>query len=156
MRPINGDGVTLVPNATLRYTAQFDDSYRETGSLANQTVGARTGQAVDGRMMLDAKLDSVPLFQDNTVQPSFRVGVQGQTLVGSRSVDVTTLGSNLSFNPKGGDNTLDGILGVNFTQDSTTGGPQFYLDAEGNLGLNKGGADKNKGIVGRLGARWKW
>jgi hypothetical protein len=156
MRPIKDKGVTWIPNATLRYTAQFNDSYNETGSITNQNVGSHTSNSLDGRLMLDARFDPMKLEQDRTLHPSLRAGIQGQTLLGSNSVDVTTLGNNLSFDPKGGDGYVDGIIGINLSQTTDAGGPELYLDGEANLGLNKDGPSDNKGIVGRLGAKWTW
>lgn len=154
MRPLKGDGVTWVPSVTVRYTAQHDDGYTETGSaLANQTVDARTTHSLDGRAMVDARLDATNLW-GGMLKPSFRAGVQGETLIGSNDVDVTVLGTELSFDPQGADGSIDGVVGtnLNYAIDQQL---DVYFDGEANLGLNHGGPKQNNGIVGRVGARWK-
>ena len=154
MRPIKTDGVTWVPNATLRYTVQHDDSYDETGSITNQSVDSRTSHSLDARAMIEARLDGTRI-ENSFVAPAFRAGLHGKTMIGSNNTDVTVLGNSLSFDPSTNDNTIDGVLGFNVSH-SFDNGPQLYFDAEANLGLNHGGPSDNKGIVGRLGAKWRW
>jgi len=154
MRPIKREGVTLVPTAILRYTAQRDSNYNESGSAINQSVASHTSHSLDGRLMLEAKLDAKKLKNGSILKPSLRAGLQGHTMFGSNATDVTVLGNSLSLDPNGNDHTMDGIIGVNssYTLNERT---ELYADAEANLGLNKGGPSKNKGIIGRLGAKWK-
>jgi hypothetical protein len=152
MQPIKKDGYTLIPNATLRYTMQHDGSYNETGSLVNQSVDSHSSHLLAARAMMVARLDPSRL-QDSLVATAFRAGVQGQTLLGSNKTNVTVLGNNLSFDPQGGNDTVDAVLGFNISQSLNTG-PTLYFDAEANLGLNNGGPSDNKGVVGRLGAKW--
>lgn len=153
MHPVRATGVTWVPSATARYTAQFDDSYLESGSVVNQGMDSHTSHSLDGRMMLEAKFDPSQ-WEYGTLKTSLRAGIQGQTLIGSNKVNMQALGTNLSFDPKGGDNYVDGVFGANVAH-ALNDRLDLYGDAEGNLGLNKGGAGSNKGVVGRIGARWK-
>jgi len=153
MHPIPASGMTLVPSATLRYSAAFDESYNESGSVANQNVDSRMTNALEARAMMEAHYDAQKVWS-GLLKPTLRAGIKGQTTIGSNKVDVNTLGSNISFDPKGADNYVDGILGANFTY-ATPSGPQLYLDGEGNFGLNKGGPGGNSGGTGRIGAKWK-
>lgn len=154
MHPVQGDGITWVPNATLRYTAQFDGSYTETGSVTNQTVGSRNSHVIDGRLMLDGRFDAIESGQNGMLFPAFRIGLAAQTLLGNNSVSITTLGNNLSFDPDGND-YVGGIVGVTLTH--TMGeSAALYFDGEADLGLNKGGPGSNKGIAARIGAKWAW
>jgi len=153
MHPVRHNGITWVPSATVRYTAQFDDSYTESGSVVNQSVDSHTSNSLDGRMMLEAKF-APSQWKYGTFKPSLRAGIEGQTLLGNNKVNVQALSTNMSFDPKGGDGYVDGILGAGVIH-SINERFDLYGDAEANLGLNKGGADSNKGAVGRIGARWK-
>lgn len=153
MHPVRVRSVTWVPSATMRYTAQFDESHTESGSAVNQSLDSHLSSSLDGRMMLEAKFDPSQ-WKYGTLKTSLRAGVEGQTLLGSNKVDMQVLGTNLSFDPKGGDGYVDGILGANLVH-SVSDRLDLYGDAEATLGLNKGGAGSNKGAVGRIGARWK-
>ena len=152
MRPMEEGGITWIPSANVHYTAQFDGSYDESGSVANQSVDSRTIQSAGARLMLEAVLKQQKLA-DGILKPSLRAGIDGQTLLGSNDVNVNTLGSNLSFDPRGGMNYIDGIVGTNLSY-AVNNGPQIYLDGEADLGLNKGGPGNNKGITTRFGSRW--
>ncbi|MDE3061236.1 MAG: hypothetical protein KGJ06_09515, partial [Pseudomonadota bacterium] len=103
--------------------------------------------------MLEARFDPEPM-QQGTLKTALRAGIQGQTLLGGNKVNVQALGTTMSFDPSGGDNYVDGVVGGSLVR-SLDEGLDLYGDAEANLGLNKGGAGSNKGIVGRIGARWK-
>jgi hypothetical protein len=155
MRPVDGDGVTYVPNATIRYTAQFDDSYTETGSAANQSADSRVGHSLDARAMVDARFDAEQFENGGSLKPTLRAGVQAQTQLGDNETDVTVLGSNLAFDPSGDDNTVDAVLGVNLSY-AECEKMDLYFDAEANAGLNHGGPSENFGGVARVGAKWKW
>lgn len=154
MRPIQKDGYVLVPNATLRYTAQHDNDYNETGSAANQSVDSCTSHSLDARAMLEARLDGKKFDNGSILKTALRAGVQGQTMIGSNETDVTVLGNNLSFNPDGDDDRIDGVLGVNLSL-ARNENLNLYFDAEANLGFNQGGPSENKGVIGRFGAKWK-
>jgi hypothetical protein len=155
MRPMVRSGVTFVPSATIRYTAQYDEGYTEAGAVVNQRVDSSLSHALSGRAMVEAKFDGKKFENGGVLKPSLRAGIDGNTMLGSDKTDVTVLGSNLSFDPQGGDNTIDGIIGVNL---SLARSERFnlYVDAEASLGLNNGGASDNKGAIGRLGAKWKF
>ena len=118
----------FVPQATLRYISQWDTSYDETGSVQNQQVDAHTTGIVQGRALMEAHFEEMDESDDLFV-PSLRIGAQCQSYVGNRSVDVSTFGTNLSLDPSGGDNTIDGILGgtVAYKQKN---GLEFYADGE--------------------------
>lgn len=155
MRPIEKENITLVPNLTLRYTAQHDDSYTESGSVTNQSVDSRTVHSLDAKAMVEARLKAKKLGDNSELKPAFRAGVRGQTIISGNETDVTVLNTNLSFDPKGGDNIVDGILGMNLNL-SNNDGPNLYFDAEANLGINHGGPGNNKGILSRIGLKWKF
>lgn len=153
MRPVKADMITWVPSVTVRYSAQYDDSYTETGSAsANQTVDSRLTHALNGRAMVEAKVAPYDVF-GGMLKPAVRAGVQGQTLLGDNNVDVRVLGSKLSFDPEGGNGFVDAVIGTSLNYEINQR-LDVYFDGEANLGLNKGGVSENKGAVGRVGARW--
>ena len=154
MRPYKDSGVTWVPSAMLRYTLQHDSSYNEKGSAADQQVDSVNYNALTARGQIEAKLDSKSLG-DGLFEPSFRAGIEGQTFIGNRSLDLSVLGTNMSFDPSGDNNYVDGIIGVNITY-AINGGPEVYLDGEAVIGLNKGGPSDNFGGTGRTGLRFKF
>ncbi|NDG05513.1 MAG: autotransporter outer membrane beta-barrel domain-containing protein [Alphaproteobacteria bacterium] len=153
MRPFKGDVVTWVPSLTLRYAAQYDDGYTETGSTSgNQKVDSRVTHTWNGRAMVEARMASYNVL-GNAFTPALRGGIQGQALLGDNNVDVTVLGSKLTFDPQGGYGTVDAVIGTTLNYEITQR-LNVYFDGEANLGLNHGGVSDNKGAVGRLGARW--
>jgi hypothetical protein len=88
------------------------------------------------------------------LKPVLRTGLDAEKNIGSDHVDLSVLGSDVSFDPSA-NNTLDGIVGVDlsFQMDK---GPELYLNGEGNIGLNKSEANDNFGVTGRVGAHWKF
>jgi uncharacterized protein with beta-barrel porin domain len=86
-------GLTLTPALKVRYVGARFDSYTETGSSANLTVGAQTLGTVEERAELT-------LAHVHTASPeqraSFRItgGVLGQHRAGDGSVDLALLGQN--------------------------------------------------------------
>lgn len=155
MRPIDKDGFTLVPNFTLRYVVQHDSSYTETGAVANQSVDARNTHALDAKAMVEARMAPLQLKDNTTLKSTFRGGVRGHTVIGGDETDINVLGNTLSFDPKGNDHTVDGILGVNLNL-SQSENFNLYFDAEANMGLNHGGPSENKGSTGRIGMKWQF
>ena len=154
MRAYTGvwDGVTLVPSATVRYTGQYTSDYTEEGSAANQTVESRDTHTIGGRAIVEAHFNPRQSAQ-GTFTSVLRAGIEGQTNIGGNDVDLTVLSTDVSLDPKGGDDTLDGVIGMNLSYDLTDG-PELYFDGEVSLGINQGGISDNKGGALRIGARW--
>jgi hypothetical protein len=154
MRPYAATGVTLVPSVTVRYTGQHDAGYSETGSVANQIVDSRFINTLGTRAVVEAHIEPTQ-FEGGVLTPVLRAGVEGATTLGGGDADVTVLGSNLTFDPQGSDNVVDGILGANVAYDINSN-VNIYADAEASVGLNHGSMSDNLGGTGRLGARWKF
>ncbi len=151
MRKLPRESVTFVPSFTARYTEQFTQSYTESGSTANQSVSSRSNGRLGARAQVEAMLDKIKT-PSGMLKPSFRLGLDGDTPVGSESVDLTVLGTNVALDAKTG-STLDGVIGAHVALD-TEQGATVYADGEADIGLNKGGTSHNAGITGRVGARW--
>ena len=149
-----GESVTLIPSLTVRYMGQYAKGYTEDGSSANQTVESHTSQTLGGRAQVEAQLKDQRIGS-GTLSPVLRVGLDGETSLGQNNVDLVVLGTNVSLDPSGGNNSLDGIVGANIAYKLDTG-PEIYADGEANLGLNNGGLKDNMGGTARLGARWKF
>lgn len=99
---------TLTPSMRVRYAGLFLDSYTETGSAANLTVGDRAIHIFEA----GAELAYAPAPLDTSAgafQQSFSVGVDG-TLVEGDAVSATVVGQALSFNAETED-TVRGFLG---------------------------------------------
>lgn len=155
MRPFRTNpikSVLFVPSITARYTAQYTTNYTESGSTANQSVRSRDYYTVGGRVQIEAIVDAWRFGRGNFI-PSLRLGVDGEADIGGHDVDLNVLGTDVSFDPQGGSDTLDSIIGVNLSY-VVDNGPQLYLDGEASIGLNKGDIQDNKGGTARVGARW--
>lgn len=99
---------TLTPSMRVRYAGLFLDSYTETGSAANLTVGERALHIFEA----GAELTYAPPALDTgagVFQQSFSVGVDG-TLVEGDAVSATVVGQALSFNAET-DGTVRGFPG---------------------------------------------
>lgn len=99
---------TLTPSMRVRYAGLFLDSYTETGSAANLTVGDRAIHIFEA----GAELSYAPAPFDTSAgafQQSFSVGVDG-TFVEGDAVSATVVGQALSFNAETED-TVRGFLG---------------------------------------------
>jgi hypothetical protein len=106
------DGLTLAPRAGVRYSAQWIDSYTESGSNANASVASRTLGVVDAKLGASLtksfELGRVSVYADYIRRDS----------VGDDKVNVTMIGDNhdVSFFYK---NINAGIVGLDATYDVT-------------------------------------
>lgn len=99
---------TLTPSMRVRYAGLFLDSYTETGSAANLTVGDRAIHIFEAGAELAYAL--APLDTSaGAFHQSFSVGVDG-TFVEGDAVSATVVGQALSFNAETKD-TMRGFLG---------------------------------------------
>ncbi len=99
---------TLTPSMRVRYSGLFLDSYTETGSAANLTVGDRATHIFEAGAELTYALAALDTGA-GVFQQSFRVGVDG-TLVEGDAVSATVVGKTLSFNAET-EHTMRGFLG---------------------------------------------
>lgn len=99
---------TLTPSMRVRYAGLFLDSYTETGSAANLTVGDRSIHIMEAGAQLAYAL--APLDTGaGSLQQSFSVGVDG-AFVGGDAVSAIIVGQALSFSAETED-TVRGFLG---------------------------------------------
>ncbi|MFN3169480.1 MAG: autotransporter domain-containing protein [Hyphomicrobiales bacterium] len=99
---------TLSPSMRVRYAGLFLDSYTETGSAANLTVGERAIHIFEAGAELTYALAALDTGA-GVFEQSFSVGVDG-TLVEGDAVSATVVGQALSFNAET-DDTVRGFLG---------------------------------------------
>lgn len=99
---------TLTPSMRVRYAGLFLDSYTETGSAANLTVGERALHIFEAGAEMTYALAALDTGA-GVFQQSFSVGVDG-TLVEGDAVSATVVGQALSFNAET-DDTVRGFLG---------------------------------------------
>lgn len=99
---------TLTPSLRVRYAGLFLDSYTETGSAANLTVGDRAIHIFEAGAELAYAL--APLDTGvGSMQQSFSLGVDG-SFVGGDAISATIVGQALSFSAETED-TARGFLG---------------------------------------------
>ncbi|GAB5511290.1 MAG: hypothetical protein Rhims3KO_26910 [Hyphomicrobiales bacterium] len=131
---------TLTPSMRVRYAGLFLDSYTETGSAANLTVGDRAIHIFEA----GAELSYAPAPLDTSAgafQQRFSVGVDG-TLVEGDAVSATVVGQAFSFNAETED-TVRGFLGY---------GADLAMTQSANLTLSaEAGYDTNNALT--LGGR---
>lgn len=105
-------GFTLTPSAHLRYVAGAFDSYTESGSTANLTVGSRTVQDIEERGEL--KLTHASVFGRDLLLTSVHVGVLGIERVGDTTVDAVLLGAGTPFLTPGKADVAGWLAGTGF------------------------------------------
>lgn len=103
-------GRAVTPSVRLRYAALFLDSYTESGSSANLSVGSRTAHfgEVRGQLAVYAKEAQTGQGAMNAV---LRVGVDGIFNWGD-DVDATLLGQGIRFAPGDQDAAVRGFVGA--------------------------------------------
>ncbi|GEM_PF-2519410 len=153
-RSFEAHSVRWSPSLNIGYNASFTDSYTESGGTVNQTVDSKTSQSLRARAQVKAQFPEIAAH-GGTLTPALRVGIEGQTDIGSRSTDMRVLGTNLTVTPDA-DRTLDGIIGASFDFDMPQKDIQIYVDGEASIGLNKGGPSDNAGGTAKAGLRWSF
>ncbi len=146
--------VKYSPSLTGGYTLTRTESYTEHGSLADQTIDAKTSHMLSGRALVEAT--PLPLLfgeQQSVLKHSYRAGLQAHAGIGDQSIDVSVLGTNVTIDPDA-DRTLDGIVGINLDYYDMKHGMNVYFDGEAALGINHGGLSDNMGGTAKVGLRW--
>lgn len=144
----------LVPSLTLSYNGQYREDYKESGSIADQDVDGQYSSTVSARVMLENRFADVH-YGSGVLKPAFRAGIDGQSYIGNRSTDLNVLGTDVSFDPNGSDQFVDGVAGINLSY-AIHDGPELYMDSEINVGLNQGTIADNFGGTIRTGLRWNF
>jgi outer membrane autotransporter protein len=124
---LHGAFYTLTPSLKLRYLFASYDSYTETGSSANMSVGARIVHDFEQRAQL--KLTGTRNIAANkTVSGSLYAGVLGVQRAGDTTIDSTLLGQPLQFATPGSSSVLGGFGGAGI--EFRTGATAFFASAE--------------------------
>lgn len=133
---------TLTPSMRVRYAGLFLDSYTETGSAANLTVGDRAIHIFEAgaelTYALAARNIGVGVFQQ-----SFSVGVDG-TLVEGDAVSASVVGQALSFDAETED-AVRGFLGYDVALAMTE---RTSLSVSAEAGYDSNGARTVEGRAG--------
>lgn len=152
MRNIDLDKANVVPSFSLRYTGQYVEDFDETGTIDAQSVDSRDYHTIGARALVNTYFDKFSI-KDGLFSTSLRAGFEAETEIGDSDVDLVVLGNNISFDPDGGEDTIDAVLGFNFSYEFAQS-TVIYLDGEGYLGLNEGDSSDNQGGILRAGLRW--
>lgn len=142
-------GLTLQPTFRAGYSGLFLDGYTETGSTAPLTVSDRNIHILHARfemalLMSSKGPDSLGFYF------SPYVGMDGRSLVDGKSIDVTLLGQNLSFDPGGSDDIASIFTGFRLNV-AKTENFSFFAGVEGSLDT-----EESSTITGNLGLKWKF
>ena len=136
----------LVPSAKLRYLAAWYDSYTESGSTANLTVGERRLQSFEGRLQLGLT-NAVVLPWGGLLRTQSYVGALGYWRVGDDNVSALLLGQGLAFAVPGKDQASGWYYGSGI---DISIGPAVRLFGEAeSISLN----DNSRTITGRGGIK---
>ncbi len=129
---------TLTPGASARISMQQVDSYSETGSSANISIGARQVQLFEG----DLELAASRAIENGNL--TVRGGLQYRQMLGGATQDVVLLGQTLAM-PLNNGGALTGYLGGEVSLDV---GDMSSFDISASAGMGQGGSFSVSGSLG--------
>ncbi len=140
-------GIGFKPGFGVTYSAEYVDGYTETNIASPLIVDDFLAAGVTGYAEI-AFLAIRPTQGSDLFGVEVRAGAKGRENTGDDEINVTLLGSNLSFEPVGKDTSVDGYVGIG-VEGSFYDQIVIFADLEG----RKGGETQG-GVTAQTGIKW--
>jgi len=137
----------LRPSFGVLYSGEFMNSYTETGVAAPLTMMNRSVEGITGFAEL-ALVTVMSLSEQDLIGFELRAGAEGRHMISGDTVNATLLGTSLSFEPVGDDNSVDGYVGIG-VEGTIRNTIALFADVEG-----RSGTETNHAVRGQAGIKW--
>ncbi|MDA9231252.1 autotransporter outer membrane beta-barrel domain-containing protein, partial [Rickettsiales bacterium] len=149
---------SLIASITARYTGQFTEGYKESGTdNSNMSIGKKYTNVISSRLELETNNHNNMIINNGKYffTTNLRAGIEADRIIGSSTVDITLLGQSVKFTPSSRSYNIDGFIGFN-ANFNVKDNMQLYVDAELVKGLHKNLSNNNRSVYGKAGFKYQF